>query len=261
LNWEERTDPSTGTVYYVNIVTRASQWERPVAEETTDTTASSTPVNTQVDFSNSLNTTSTFSEPDGSSNCKIKPLKFVTIGDGAVGKTCLLISFTKNQFPQEYVPTVFDNHSTIVSLDGVDYKLGLWDTAGQEEYDRLRPLSYPNTDCFLMCFAVVSQSSLTNCRTKWRSEIAHYCPYAKVLLIGTKTDLRTDSDTLARLADSHLSVISTQEGEKASKEMNCNGYIECCARTQENIRKIFDEAIRVCTTTQKKKRKHACLIL
>ena len=67
-----------------------------------------------------------------------------------------------------YIPTVFENYVADVEVDGKHVELALWDTAGQEDYDRLRPLSYPDSHVILICFAVDSPDSLDNVQEKVR---------------------------------------------------------------------------------------------
>jgi hypothetical protein len=67
---------------------------------------------------------------------------------------------------QVYVPTVFENYVADVEVDGKHVELALWDTAGQEDYDRLRPLSYPDSHVILICFAIDSPDSLDNVQEK-----------------------------------------------------------------------------------------------
>ncbi|XP_025159208.1 cdc42 homolog isoform X2 [Harpegnathos saltator] len=168
----------------------------------------------------------------------MQTIKCVVVGDGAVGKTCLLISYTTNKFPSEYVPTVFDNYAVTVMIGGDPYTLGLFDTAGQEDYDRLRPLSYPQTDVFLVCFSVVSPSSFENVKEKWVPEITHHCQRTPFLLVGTQIDLRDDVATVEKLAKNKQKPISAEQGEKLAKELKAVKYVECSALTQtdpENV--------------------------
>lgn len=166
----------------------------------------------------------------------------MVVGDGAVGKTSLLISYTENRFPVEYVPTVFDNFTTGVEVDGKLINFALWDTAGQEEYSRLRALSYPETDVFLLCFSVVSPSSFENIRTKWNPEVSHHCPEAKLMLVGTKIDLREDKETLDKLKKEKLPTY--EDGVKLAQTIGAKMYLECSALTQEGLKRVFEEAIR-----------------
>eukprot|EP00494_Astrolonche_serrata_P024139 UN24397 len=171
-------------------------------------------------------------------------IKCVVVGDGMVGKTSLMISYTSNQFPEEHIPTVFDNYSCNVLVDGKYYCLHLWDTAGQEDYDRLRPLSYPETQVFLVCFSVLSQNSLNNVRHKWIPELQHHRPNTPIILVGTKSDLRNDSHTTRSLSAKGMSFVDKYEAEKMVSEVGALKYLECSALTQEGVKGVFDEAIK-----------------
>jgi len=188
-------------------------------------------------------------------------IKCVVVGDGAVGKTCLLISYTTNAFPGEYIPTVFDNYSANVMVDGKPVNLGLWDTAGQEDYDRLRPLSYPQTDVFLICFSIISPHSFDNVTSKWFPEIQHHAPNVPLILVGTKSDLRTDQGTISQLQSKNLAIITPEQAQARMKEIGATNYLECSALTQEGLKTVFDEAIRAALQKPKTKGKKKCTIL
>ena len=92
---------------------------------------------------------------------------------------------------QDYVPTVFENYSAEINVNDKNYILMLWDTAGQEEYDRLRPLSYDNVDVVVVCYDVSELASYENITVRWAPETKHFCPGVPVILVACKTDLRT----------------------------------------------------------------------
>jgi len=177
------------------------------------------------------------------------------------------MAYTSKTFPKEYVPTVFDNYSANVNIAGKTVALSLWDTAGQEDYDRLRPLSYPQTDVFMLCFSVISETSYSNIKTKWYPEIIHHCPDAQVLLVGTKVDLREDNDTLEALRENGLSPITNDLGVALAGEINAFDYKECSALTTMGLKEVFDVAIKAKVMDKLgnggkgKKKKRDCIIL
>lgn len=93
---------------------------------------------------------------------KVLERKLITVGDGGCGKTSLLTVYTTGDFPRNYVPTVFETYVQDMVVGSKPISLSLWDTAGQEEYDRLRPLSYPDSNVILVCFAIDCPPSLDN---------------------------------------------------------------------------------------------------
>ncbi|EOB15496.1 GTP-binding protein Rho1 [Nosema bombycis CQ1] len=171
--------------------------------------------------------------------------KVVVIGDGACGKTCLLEVFRRNTFPEAYIPTVVDNFAKDVTIEqnnsrrgGTTITLALWDTAGQEDYDTIRPLSYRETDLVLICYTIENKKKIPNISKKWLMEIKNYCPKAGYFLIGLKADLRSLNDpTLDKSA-----FISTEEGQEIADSIKAEKFIECSARTGENVNEVFKEA-------------------
>eukprot|EP01087_Luapelamoeba_hula_P011511 TRINITY_DN3138_c0_g1_i1.p1 TRINITY_DN3138_c0_g1~~TRINITY_DN3138_c0_g1_i1.p1 ORF type:complete len:271 (-),score=42.61 TRINITY_DN3138_c0_g1_i1:35-847(-) len=170
-------------------------------------------------------------------------IKLVVVGDGAVGKTSLLISYATKKFPTDYVPTVFENYTAQMKREEENILLHLWDTAGQEDYDRLRPLSYPGADVVLLCFSLVNKASYEAIREKWYPEVNHYVPNIPHILVGTKVDLR-DSQT----ADPHTTEydpIATAEGEEMAKQIKAARYLEVSAKLRKGLDKVFKVAVKL----------------
>jgi len=197
-------------------------------------------------------------------------IKCVFIGDGAVGKTSLIISYTTNGYPAEYVPTAIDTYHATVHVDGQPITLELCDTPGQDDFDTLRPLVYPQTDVFLLCFSVVMPSTFQNVREKWIPEIRTQNRQVPILLVGTQSDLRADAKTLVGLRHSKEQPIQESDAKKMAQTLGCESYVESSALTQKNLKEVFDAAIleglrfknnKDRTGVQKKKKKTKCTIL
>ncbi|KAL9652291.1 hypothetical protein ABK040_011950 [Willaertia magna] len=159
--------------------------------------------------------------------------KLVFVGNDSIGKTCLLITFVNNVFPETYIPTVFDNYNANMIVDDECISLGLWDTTGSDMYDRLRPLSYPNTDLFILVFAVDDLGSFNDVKTKWIPEVKCYCENAKIVILGTKSDSANRQ-------------VKKEDGMELIKESNALAYLECSAKSIDSVQDVFQTFGRLC---------------
>merc|ERR1712183_308069 len=170
--------------------------------------------------------------------------KLCIIGDGNTGKTALLYRFKNKTFDEKYEPTIFETESHTCEYDNKKVNLSLWDTAGQEDFDRIRVLAYDKTDILLITFCVVSRSSFINVKNVWFKELEKYSSKftnATILLVGTKSDLKGVAEMRNNTQDKD---ITKEEGDQLAKEIKAIRYIETSAKTGEGIKELFDEAIR-----------------
>lgn len=237
-------------------------------------------------------------------------IKLVVVGDGGVGKTSLLVSYTHNYFPGDYIPTVFEHYTANVvwstsrkSNSGNNYsrsghkkaerkktpltpvnrinnsgigigqrldslgspsstpktpddnnnnlivRLSLWDTAGQEDYDKLRPMSYPHTNVFMLCYSTVDYDTAKSIGRKWVPELREHTPEVPIILVGTKIDLRDHRSI--KLGDKAL---TREDGLQMMNEHMLDGFMECSALSKKGLMECFDECIAavVCPTDRKK---------
>lgn len=128
-------------------------------------------------------------------------------------------------------------------VDGSCASFGGWDTAGAEDYDRLRPLSYPGTDVFLLFFSLHSKAALENCISKWAPEVEHHAPDVPIVLIGTKEDMRHDP------AYYHAGLrerwVSYEEGLAVANQIGAAAYVEISSVDGYNARHCLATAVRV----------------
>eukprot|EP00054_Salpingoeca_dolichothecata_P011490 m.63774 g.63774 ORF g.63774 m.63774 type:complete len:213 (+) comp19489_c0_seq5:64-702(+) len=211
----------------------------------------------------------------------VKEIKVVVVGEANIGKTCLCGCFVSNEFPEAYIPTVWDNYSKDMEHEGQKYRLTIWDTAGQAEFSRMTQLTYPETDVFILCFSLGNSKSLEAVKTVWAKEIANANPRVPVVLCGTKADIRQEmvgkvesSPALARKFDQTTATATATEklqqqllvpfrdGKRMAKDLpQVMKYIECSAKTGQDVTKVFQTALKLAVKIGEGKKKKNCVIL
>jgi len=161
--------------------------------------------------------------------------KSLIVGDGAIGKTCLLTRIsgaTIDWADETYEPTAFDHQEETWELEGSTIKLDMWDSAGQEGYASLRQLSYAKTDIWLISYACNNQTSLNNIEASWLEEIVSWRKENDVdevpwtILVGTKKDIRTISEDAAKAVAKSMDACAMVDTSAKEEDCDANGVNE-----------------------------------
>eukprot|EP00127_Corallochytrium_limacisporum_P006515 Clim_evm46s229 gene=Clim_evmTU46s229 len=188
--------------------------------------------------------------------------KCYVLGDGAVGKTSALLSYVQRRFPTAYVPTVLDNYSTDVLIDGDIQRFLICDTAGQDEYSAFRDCVLPaitpasrNTVC-LIFFNVMYPTSFHNIQYKWVPYVREMLANGAFVIVGTQIDRRLSEEHLAKLRrETGEEPIYPEQGRALAKKVGALAYMECSALTRDGLKDVFDTAIATCIDLPKVKKK------
>ncbi|KAM3589218.1 hypothetical protein VKS41_000089 [Umbelopsis sp. WA50703] len=186
----------------------------------------------------------------------IPRVKLVIVGDGACGKTSLLHVLKYGDFSKAHIPTVFDTYVHNIQIDGKTVELALWDTAGQEEYERIRFHSYSRANVVLISFAIDTRDSLENVTSEWIEEVNERCPEVPIILVGLKKDLRP-----ANISRNDRDYVHSKDAEIVASSIGARDYVECSSLTGEGVLKVFDIATRAGIIQKQKKGTGCCTIL
>ena len=159
-------------------------------------------------------------------------LKFIIIGDAAVGKSNLLVRYTSGQFKEEYQLTIgveFGSNNVIIS-DNI-YRIQIWDTAGQENFRSITRSYYKNTACAIIVYEISNKKSFENI-SSWIEECKNTAPKSILMvLVGNKCDLDNRE-------------VTEEEGREFA-EKNGMLFFETSAKTGKNVEELFKQSVKV----------------
>jgi len=156
--------------------------------------------------------------------------------------TTFLITLASGTYPADYVPTVFDNNTLMTKYKDKTLEIGLWDTAGQDEYDRLRPLSYADANIILITFSLISPVSFENARAKWFGEVTHYCPGVPIIFCGFHKQYKNNPTIINALAVTGITPVNVEEVKKLAETLHTQ-FFEVAIRTKDGFDEISAAAI------------------
>ena len=171
-----------------------------------------------------------------------------------MGKTALWVAYTEKRLFIEQITTVVDTYEKNIEIAGEKYQLNVWDTSGSESYDRLRPVTYPETDVIVIVFSVVEPNSYENVTARWIPEVKHHMPNSPIVLVGNKIDLRNDLSHLKRLAERQPkeTPVTTEMGLVLARKIKAATYFECSCLDHRGVETVFEKSIKMSVKYQDK---------
>lgn len=146
-------------------------------------------------------------------------------------------------------------------VDGKSVQLALWDTAGQEDYERLRPLAYSQAHVILIGFSIDTPDSIENVKHKWADEATERCPGVPIILVGLKKDLRDDPVAQEEMRKRSQKFITNKAGEDMKELIGARKYLECSSLTGDGVDDVFEAATRAALLAVDKKDRAGCCVI
>ena len=188
-------------------------------------------------------------------------VRTIWIGDPESGKTSLLTSYTKNVFPQQYVPSLNENYTVQVNnflYGGKERNINLNISTVTVDSTAMNGEEYePQSDVVVIVCAIDSPESFKTAEKDLIPKAKTQLPGKPVIIVGTKTDLRKDEGSIQRLAAKNEHPVTLKEGMKLAKRAGIQNYVECSAKELGSVKAVFEEVLKEHFKNEARARKEA----
>ncbi|XP_023162310.2 ras-related protein Rab-18 [Drosophila hydei] len=159
-----------------------------------------------------------------------RAIKLLIIGESGVGKSSLIRRFVENKFNDNHDVTIgMDFKSAIMNVDGIDYKVALWDTAGAERFRSLTPSFYRKALGAILVYDITNRESLVKLDA-WMAELDSYSdnPNIAIIVAGNKIDQER--------------VVDREDGRKFARKHRAL-FIETSAKCDQYVSDVFRDIV------------------
>jgi small GTP-binding protein len=175
----------------------------------------------------------------------------------------MIVSYIERKFPIKREDCIFSGFAPTLRIDNRTIHWVLFDTNGDDDYKRLRPITYTDTDIFIICFELSDSLSFIDYIKKWKDEISIHVPNAPFMIVATKSEIRDDKKMMKEFDDAGEEIKSIEWYNEESKKIGAEAYIECSAKNLKNLTEVFNESIRIAIkhkTSSKITKSKGCII-